>query len=478
MLLERFQLARRPAGREFLFFKDEVWTFGDFCRAIEGERDRLAAAGVQGGTVVAVCGPYSPASVVAAFAAAELKAIVLPLTELNDSVREERFRVAGVEVMAGVNEEGGRKKEKSWVEERENRVKIETVRTKNREPRTRESDRVASRHPLITQLTDAGRAGLILFSSGTTGTPKAMLHDLVRLTEGYAVKAGPGPSTLAFLHYDHIGGLDILFRALASGAPLVIPESRDPAEIARSIERHGIEVLPASPTFLNLLLLSGAVERQDLSSLKIIAYGSEPMPQSLLRRLGNAFPGVRLQQKFGTSETSAVRVVGRTPESLEMRVEDDRFAWKVIEGELWLKSPSRILGYLNADNSTLGDDGWYRTGDLVEETGDGYFRIVGRMSDLINVGGEKVFPAEVENVLMEMPEIRECRAFGEPHPLTGQVVAVEVVPAEILTASELKKRIRTFCRDRLESYRIPVKVYPVKRIETGDSFKKKRALDG
>lgn len=432
-----------------------VWTYGRFHQTVESACERLGAAEIGPGSVVAICGPYEPESVVYLFALAERGAVVVPLVGLSDDVRRERLRVAMAD----------------WVLEKEegNGYGLSPA-GEDQGRRTTEG----GRHPLIAKLAAEGRPGLILFSSGTTGTPKAMLHDLVRLTEGYSVKAGPGPATLALLHYDHIGGLDILFRAIASGARLVIPEGRDPDGVARTIERHGVEVLPASPTFLNLLLLSGALERYDLSSLKIIGYGSEPMPESLLRRLAEAFPGVRLQQKFGTSETNAVRVVGRSPDSLEMKVEDDRFGWKVVEGELWLKSPSRILGYLNADNGALDDDGWYRTGDLVEETGDGFFRIVGRGSDLINVGGEKVFPSEVENVLAEMPEVRECRVFGEPHPLTGNVVAVEVVPAEELTAGEIKKRIRTFCRDRIEAYKIPVKVYPTETIQIGSSFKKKR----
>ncbi len=459
MLQKKFQVASRPAELALLHYGDEVWTYGRFQQAVESASERLAEAEIGQGSVVAIDGPYTPEAIVQLFALADRGAVSVPLVGLSNAAREERLRVAGAQ----------------WVLEKQEGNGFQlSVAVDCRSGETAGGNQ----HPLIAKLARAGHPGLILFSSGTTGTPKAMLHDLVKLTEGYTVKmAGGGPVTLAFLNYDHIGGLDILFRALASGASLVIPERRDPECVARTIERHQVEVLPASPTFLNLFLLSGVTEKHDLSALRIIGYGSEPMPESLLRRLASAVPWVRLQQKFGTSETNAVRVVSRSPDSLEMRVEDSRVQWKVVDGELWLKSPSRILGYLNADNSILPDDGWYRTGDLVEETGDGFFRIVGRRSDQINVGGEKVFPSEVEAVLLEIPELRECRVFGESHPLTGQVVAVEAVATEDLSLTELKKRIRAFCRDRLEPHKIPVKVYRVEVIETGENFKKRRGGD-
>ncbi len=457
MLLEWLQAGARPVGREFLYFGDTVWSYGDFCRAVAAGRERLAKGGVTPGTVVAVCGPYCPETLVGLFAAAELKAIVVPLAELNKAARDQRFNAAGVE----------------W--------SVETLTAGSRgeatpAPWTRKIKRAnAVRHPLIEGLVKTGRPGLILFSSGTTGPPKAMLHDLHKLVGGYTIKRTSGPRTLAFMNHDHIGGLDILFRAMASGASLVIPKSRDPETVASLIEKHRIEVLPASPTFLNLFLLSGVVERRDLSSLKIIGYGSEPMPENLLRRLRKAFPDVRLQQKFGTSETNAIRMVSRSPDSLEMKIEDSRVGWKVVDGELWVKSPSRILGYLNVEGDSLTGDGWYRTGDLVDETGEGYFRIIGRRTDLINVGGEKVFPSEVENVLMAMPEVSECRAYGEDHSLTGKVVSVDIVPTQAMAAAELKRRVRAFCRGKMEPYKIPVKVYPKERLETGASFKKTRA---
>ncbi len=538
MLLTKFQLTSRPFDRDFLIFGEEVWSFGRFCDEVRRATEWLAAEGVGAGTVLAVCGPYSPRALAVFFAAADLKAILVPMTEMNEAERDRRFRAAGVEAVIeklevrSENEEGDRRDEGTFEVQRaedrgyrlsvigsQGRFKVEDARErfkargskfdvdgkKRSEPSTEDSTSSgntedagvdgpggpgyqarsesrrairsaghSARHPLIRQLVRAGRSGLILFSSGTTGEPKAMLHDLGRLVEGYSIKEGPGPRTLAFLHYDHIGGLDILFRALASGASLVIPEDRDPGTIARLIERHRIEVLPASPTFLNLFLLSGVAEKYDLSALRIVGYGSEPMPEPLLNRLQDTFPEVRFQQKFGTSETSAIRIVGRSPGSLEMKVEDSRVEWKAVDGELWIRSPARIVGYLNVESDSLSADGWYRTGDLVEETGDGFFRIVGRRSDLINVGGEKVFPSEVESVLMELPEIRECRVFGEENALTGQVVAVEVVASEDFSAMELKRRIRAFCRNRLEPHKTPVKVYRVEGIQLGGSFKKRR----
>jgi len=325
---------------------------------------------------------------------------------------------------------------------------------------------------LIDQLTARGHAGLILFSSGTTGEPKGMLHDLDALLARYREVRPRTDRTIQLLLADHIGGLDSAFRTLFAGSTLVVPAARSAESVAQAVEQYSVNILPASPTFLNLMLLAQIPERFDCSSLEVIAYGAEPMPAILLGRLVKAFPDASLQQKFGTSETGAVRIKSQREDSLFFQIADAGVEWRVEQGELWLKTSSRILGYLNADESSLEVDGWYRTGDLVEEGEGAYLRIIGRQSQLINVGGQKVHPAEVEKVLEELEGVEACTVFASPAPVTGSMVACQIVSSLDLDVRGWKRLIRNHCRGQLANWKIPAAVELSDQLTMTDRLKR------
>lgn len=315
-------------------------------------------------------------------------------------------------------------------------------------------------------------SGLVLFSSGTSGEPKGMLHNLDALLGRYKNLSARKDRSLLLLLIDHIGGLDSAFRCLFSGSTLVIPEARSPEAAGRAIASHQVNVLPASPTFLNLMLLSGTAQEHDLSTVEIIAYGAEAMPQKVLTRLGKAFPKAQLQQKFGTSETGAIRIKSVDNESLFFRIEDPDTKWKIVEEELWLKTPSRVLGYLNAADDGLEADGWYRTGDLVETDEHNNLKIIGRASALINVGGQKVHPAEVEAILNDIEGIEALHIYGKEAPITGSTVACEIVVSGDEELRTWKRRIRNHCRGKLAPWKIPSSVKIVDSISVNSRMKK------
>ena len=327
-----------------------------------------------------------------------------------------------------------------------------------------------SNHPLFAQLRAQGAPGLILFSSGTSGAPKAMVHDFGKLLVSYESRRESDLAMLALLGFDHIGGLNTLFNTLAAGSLLAVPASRSPADVAATIARHHVAILPASPTFLNLLLTSGLVG--DLASLRVITYGTEPMPESLLARLKSAFPQARFIQTFGTSETGIVRTLSPESDSTYLRFEDPKLEWKVVDDELWLRSHTQIAGYLNASNERFTEDGWFRTGDKVEQGPDGTLRVLGRIGEMINVGGEKLMPAEVESVVLSVPGVADCRARGEPNALTGQTVVVDVV-ASVADHEALRSAIRSACRARLARHKTPTRVTFVSSV-SGERMKKTR----
>lgn len=408
----------------------------------------LKAAQVPPGAVVTLEADYSPLAIAALIALGAHGCIVAPVADAVEAEAQKKRRVARASYVVAINGD---------------RCDI------------RHLDCPAGDYPLVRQLAEAQRAGLILFSSGSTGEPKAMIHDFGQLIAGYEKRRTRSLVLLAFLLFDHIGGLNTLFNALASGSCVVAPQSRDPEAVCRLIAAHKVNVLPASPTFLNLLLLSGAQTRHDLSSVKIITYGTEPMTEGLLQRLHTAFPKVKLIQTFGTSETGIAQTSSASSTSTLLKIDNADTEVKIVNGELLLRSPRQVLGYLNHDNSAFDAEGWFHTGDLVEQTPEGYLRILGRSSERINVGGEKVTPNEVESILLEMPQVRDCLVFAEANALTGQSVAAQIVPVDpAIPLRELKRAVRTFCRTRLAPYKIPTRIQIVEATAHSDRFKKIR----
>jgi acyl-CoA synthetase (AMP-forming)/AMP-acid ligase II len=322
--------------------------------------------------------------------------------------------------------------------------------------------------PLVRRLAERRRAGLVLFSSGTSGPSKAALHDLDALLEKF--RAGrPAACTLAFLLLDHVGGLNTLFHVLAGGGTVVPAPSRDPDAVCAAIARHRVELLPTSPTFLNLLLLSEEYGRHDLSSLKLITYGTEPMPAITLSRIHAMLPGVRLLQTYGLSELGILRSQSRTSDSLWMRVGGEGYETKIVDGRLFIRAQSAMVGYLNAP-SPFDADGFFDTGDLAEVDGE-WIRIVGRTSDIINVGGNKVYPEEVEAAINRHPGVRMSRVRPMKSSITGALVAADVVLNGNLDASATRAEILQICREALPAHKIPATIRVVPALDVAPAGK-------
>lgn len=399
------------------------------------------------GAVVSILSDYSFEAIALFFALYENKNIIVPITTKVHSEIEDRLQAAGCGYSMYI----------------ENDV-LEFL----------QHGRTVEVHPLIRNLLDRNRSGLILFSSGSTGAPKAMIHDLDNLIDSYRDKKGKNLVFLIFLMFDHIGGLNTLLNCLSMGVTMVFPATRSPEHVCSLIEAYQVNILPASPTFLNLILINEAYRKYNLSSLRMITYGTETMPDSLLLKLKEVFPRVKFLQTFGTSETGISQTSSKSSTSTFIKIDDPNTEYKIIDGELWIRSKNQVLGYLNASMERFTQDGWFKTGDLVEEAEDGYIKIVGRNKEVINVGGEKVLPTEVESVLFQMPGVKDCMVFGEANPITGHMVVAKILFDEALKASEAKKRVIEFCTGKLGRYKIPAKVVLMQESEYMERFKKKR----
>ena len=249
-----------------------------------------------------------------------------------------------------------------------------------------------------------------------------------------------------------------MLNILSMGSTMIIPHKREPETIANLIENYKVNILPASPTFLNLMNIAGVFEKNNFSSLKLITYGTEPMPENLLYKLKAKLPKTRFIQTFGTSETGIIKTKSKSSESLLLKFDDDNQQVKIVNGELWIKSNTRVLGYINHDNTSFTEDGWFKTGDLVEEIEDGYLRIIGRKNNIINVAGEKVFPNEVENIITQLDFIDDCTVFAQTSPITGQLVAAKIVlNKNEEDKNKIKKEIKAHCKKNLDRFKVPVK---------------------
>ncbi|SMP67491.1 ANL family adenylate-forming protein [Anoxynatronum buryatiense] len=327
-------------------------------------------------------------------------------------------------------------------------------------------------HPLYDRLIAQKSPGLVLFTSGSTGEPKGAVHDLERLMAKFLVPR-KALRTMTFLLFDHIGGFNTLMHVLFNGGTLVTPTERTPESVCHLIEAHRVELLPTSPTFLNLLLVSRAYESHDLTSLKMITYGTEPMPESTLQRLHQILPPVTLKQTYGLSELGIMRTKSKSNDSLWVKIGGEDYQTKIVDGKLWIKAESAMLGYLNAP-SPFDEAGWFNTQDRVEVEGE-YVRFLGRDSEIINVGGEKVYPAEVESILLEVEGVKDAWVYGVSNPLTGQVVAATVAVGGEHHHREFIKQLKTHCRQRLAKFKCPVKIELTENTFENQRFKRNRS---
>jgi acyl-CoA synthetase (AMP-forming)/AMP-acid ligase II len=157
-----------------------------------------------------------------------------------------------------------------------------------------------------------------------------------------------------------------------------------------------------------------------------------------------------------------------------VRIGGDGFQTRIVDGILQIKAKSAMLGYLNAP-SPFTKDGWFNTGDLVEVDGD-YIKILGRTTEIINVGGEKVYPTEVESVIQQIENVAEATVYGQHNPITGNIVCANVTLLNQEAKNPFILRLKRYCNLRLESFKVPVKVTVTDKKQHTERFKKLRDI--
>jgi acyl-CoA synthetase (AMP-forming)/AMP-acid ligase II len=324
----------------------------------------------------------------------------------------------------------------------------------------------------------ADRDALVLFTSGTTGLPKAVGISGGRLAArirgmGAPFRADAAPVVgMMCVPFFHVGGSLGMLGSLYAGNTSVVQQRFDAGEWLRLVHAHRVRTAFLVPTMLQRILDHPAFGDADLSSLVAIAYGAAAAPVALVRRAMAALPHVAFANVFGQTETLGAYTtlspqdhadpnragsVGRPLPGVEVRVVDPDTGGDVdigSVGELWVNTSQHVR------------DGWLHTGDLARQDADGYIYPSGRLSDTINRGGEKFGPVEVEEALRAHPAVADVAVVGISDDEMGQRVGAAVVAQRPITLDEL----RSHCRDRIAYFKLPERLMIVDQLpysETG-----------
>lgn len=289
---------------------------------------------------------------------------------------------------------------------------------------------------------------LMVMTTGTTsGKPRAVQHDWDRvLAPSARIDRTPEQRWLLAYGLNQFGGLQILIHVVAAQATLIVGESFQPRDGLEAMRRWDVTHASGTPTFWRFLLVEISSDDGPVPALAQITMSGEAVPEALLVQVRETFPSARVSQiyaatEFGQAVTVRDGVAGLPTSMLETSNDLD---FKVVDGELWVRSGASMLGYYKEDR--VDPDSWRPTGDLVEIVGDRVeFR--GRHNEVINVGGVKIHPLPIEELISQLPGVALVRAFGRPNAMVGAIVAVEVVPAPGHATEEIDAAIRSACAD-------------------------------
>lgn len=318
----------------------------------------------------------------------------------------------------------------------------------------------------------------IFLTSGTSGMPKAVGHTLASLTRTTKKEQPCHSKAVWGLLYDHMrfAGMQVVLQAFRSGAVLVAPPVDFPLdERLAFLQQHGCTHLSATPTLWRLIIMSDAGRKLKLQQVTL---GGEIADGRLLWALRDAYPAARISHIYASTEAGVgfsvsdgkpgfpVSWLSNPPSGIRIRV---------VDGCLYVMNPLVSETYLNVRDTIRDLEGWVNTGDLVEVIDDRvYFR--GRANGMINVGGDKVLPEEVEQVLLSHPAVAAARVYALPSPIVGSLIAADIVlraPAD--NGQDMRQVLRGYCSDRLARFKVPMNFKIVPGFDIGATGKIRRA---
>lgn len=327
--------------------------------------------------------------------------------------------------------------------------------------------------------TNAGAAPTewVIPTSGTTGEPKLIAHDLDSLTRSVKAPTTRSADLCWGLLYSptRFAGIQVILQALVGGSALALPPTTTDLKIAISaLIACGCNALSATPSLWRKLAFSGLLAALDL---KVVTLGGEAPDQKILDTLREHYPAATIRHIYASTEAGVgfsvadgkigfpLEYLNQPPPGIELKITD--------EGNLLLRPGLQRQKLLSDGGILIDSDGWISSGDLVEVRGDRCY-FLGRENGAINVGGQKVHPTAVEAVLLEVPELRAVRVFGKPNSILGALVAAEVVPQPEVDRAWLKHKIMEQCKARLQRFQIPATISFVDDFDLTPAGKVKR----
>ena len=345
---------------------------------------------------------------------------------------------------------------------------------------------------------DDSDTAVLLYTSGTTGTPKGaeLTHGNLRAATGISVDlVQPGPETVTFggLPLFHVFGLTAgLNTSFSVGGCLTLLPRFEPGKALEIIERDRVTTFLGVPTMYAAMLNHPDRERYDVSTLNLCVSGGAAMPVEIMRGFEQAF-GCTVLEGYGLSETAAIASfnrpdrerkpgsIGQPVGAMEMKLVDDagNDVAQGEVGEIVVRGPTVMRGYWNreeATGETLDADGWLRTGDMGTIDEDGYYFVVDRKKEMIIRGGFNVYPREIEEVLYEHEAVMEVAVLGVPHASLGEEVTAAVALRPGAEVSE--EELREFAKSRVAAYKYPRRIWFVEELPKGATGKiLKRAIE-
>lgn len=319
-----------------------------------------------------------------------------------------------------------------------------------------------------------GDARIFMMTSGTTGRPKIATHTLESILS--RIKAGAkftsqGGKWLLTYQPTGFAGLQVILTALLAGGAVVVPEKQSPAAFFEAARKAQVTQISGTPTFWRSFLMVHEPGSLDLRQLTL---GGEAADQSTLDRLKTAFPAARITHIYASTEAGVVFAVhdgiqgfpsawlDQPNQGVQLRLKD---------GLLQIKNANAMRGYITSSTQPLLEDGWLSTADRCEIRGD-RVNVLGRDDSTINVAGSKVYPLAVEIFLLTLPCVAEARVYGVPNPISGSLVAADVVLREGEDPASARPMILSACRSHLAGYQVPRVFKIVESIAVGASGKK------
>jgi acyl-coenzyme A synthetase/AMP-(fatty) acid ligase len=312
----------------------------------------------------------------------------------------------------------------------------------------------------------------ILLTSGTTGQPKLVVHDVESLAGALPRRAGAAQKMTWSTFYDirRYGGLQIYLRAVLSGSDLVLSSAGEPIKdfLTRAAAAR-VTHISGTPSHWRRALMSGDTGIIDPEYVRL---SGEVADQTVLDTLRAAYPKARIAHAFASTEAGVAFDVNDGLAGFPREFVDQPqggIELKVQDGTLWIRSGRTASRYLNAPAALSGDDGYVDTGDMVELEADRYY-FRGRKGGIINVGGLKVYPEEVESVLNADPRVRVSRVMARRNPITGALIVAEVVLSDpeatgAVNHESVKEELLQACRRALAAHKVPAMLRFVPSLE-------------